>query len=136
MSVLQRRLKLVTFTLGATSFECQLNSWILDIGEQDGDRQYTFCPDGAFTEETDPDPTLQLKFFSDWRSGGVSDYLWVNRGLVVAYVLDHHPDIAAEHVRFSGNVRIKAPPVGGDARTTEISEVTLQCQEIPTYLHL
>lgn len=136
MSVLQRRLKLITFTLNAVSFECQVNSWTLDPGIQDGDRQYTFCPDGQFTEETDPDPTLALKFFSDWRANGISDFLWAQNGNVVPYVLDHHPDIAAEHVRFSGTARIKAGPVGGDARTTEITETTLQLQEMPVYLHL
>jgi hypothetical protein len=126
MSVHQRRLKLINFTLGGTSFECQVSSWKLDPGTKDGDRQYTFCPDGTFVEETDDEPTLELKFFSDWRSGGISDFLWSNPNVEADFVLDHHPDIVGEHERFTGKVLIKPAPVGGDARDTEVTEITLQ----------
>lgn len=126
MTVHQRRLKLITLTVDGTSFECQLNSWNLDPGTKDGDRQYTFCPDGTFVEETDDEPTLDLKFFSDWRSAGISDFLWSHPNQTVGFVLDHHPDIAGEHVRWTGEVLIKPAPVGGDARDTEMTEVTLQ----------
>lgn len=126
MSVHQRRLKIIQFTLDGDSYECQLNSWKLDPGVKDGDRQYTFCPDGQFVEETDDEPTLELKFFSDWRSAGISTYLWSNANQTVAFVLDHHPDITGEHVRWTGQVLIKPPSVGGDARDTEVSEITLQ----------
>ncbi|MEC3975089.1 hypothetical protein [Amycolatopsis sp. H20-H5] len=113
-------------TIGGTSFECQLNSWNLDPGTDDGDRQYTFCPDGTFIEETDDEPTLELKFFSDWRSAGISDFLWSNPNVVASFLLDHHPEIVGEHVRFTGQVLIKPAPVGGDARDTEMTEITLQ----------
>lgn len=126
MSVHQTRLKIIQFTIGGNSFECQVNSWKLDPGTNDGDRQYTFCPDGVFVEETDDEPTLELKFFSDWRSAGISDYLWANPNVVAAFVLDHHPDIVGEHVRWSGSVLVKPAPVGGDARDTEMTEITLQ----------
>lgn len=126
MSIHQRRLKLIQFTLGGEAFECQVRTWNLDPGEEDGERIYTYCPDGEDVEETDTDPSLSLTFFSDWRSGGVSDYLWTHRGQKVAFQLDHHPDIPGEHVRWTGTVKIKAPAVGGDARTTEVSEITLQ----------
>lgn len=129
MSVHQRRLKLITLTLGTTSVECQLNSWNLDPGVNDGDRQYTYCPDGVFVEETDDEPTLELKLFADWRADQVSDFLWSNPNTVVEFELNHHPDVATEHVRWTGHLLIKPPPVGGDARTTEMSEVTLQVQD-------
>lgn len=133
MSVHQRRLKLLNLAIDSNSFECQLQSWKLDPGSKDGDRQYTYCPDGQFVEETDDEPSLELKFFADWRSAGVSDYFWANNGATVAFVLDHHPDIVGEHVRWSGNVLIKPPPVGDDARKTEMSEVKLQVVGEPTY---
>lgn len=126
MPVQQRRLKLINFTLDNISFECQINSWSLDPGTKDGNRQYTFCVDGIFIEETDDEPTLDLKFFGDWRSAGISDYLWTNENKIANFTLDHHPLIIGEHVRWSGQVLIKPFPVGGDARTTEASEVTLQ----------
>lgn len=126
MPVHQRRLKLITFQLNATSFECQLRNWNLDPGIPDGDRQYTFCPDGAFIEETDPEGTLELEFFSDWQLNGISDFLWTNSGQEATFTIDHHPDIAAEHVQWSGKVLLKAPPVGGEVRTTEMTSITLQ----------
>jgi hypothetical protein len=125
MSVHQRRLKVVQLAVGGNQFECQIRNWTLDPGEQDGERQYTFCPEGEFVEETDPEPELTLEFFADWRVNGMSDYLWQNRGQEAACTIVHHPDTPAETVQFSGTVRLKAPPVGGEARTTEIQEVTL-----------
>lgn len=125
MSVHQKRLKVINLTIGGTSFECQLNSWQLDPGVKDGDRQYTYCPDGTFVEETDDEPTLELKFFSDWRSAGISDFLWSNPNTVANFTLDHHPDIVGEHVRWTGQVLIQPAPVGGDARDTEMTEITL-----------
>lgn len=129
MTVHNRRLKMIQFTVGGESFECQIQSWNLDPGVQDGDRQYTFCTDtgnNSFVEETDDEPTLELKAFADWRSDGFSDYMWSHANQTVAFQLDHHPDIVGEHVRWTGSVLIKPPPVGGDARDTELSEVTLQ----------
>lgn len=126
-----KRLKLIEFSLDGNQFECQVQSWVLDLGEEDGDRLYSFCPDGETVEETDPDPTLELKFYADWRSAGVSRWLWQNRGTTVDFVLDHHPDVAAEHITWTGQVYIKAPPAGGEARETEMSEVTLQVIGIP-----
>jgi hypothetical protein len=132
----QRRLKLINFTIGGESFECQIQSWTLDPGIEDGDRQYTYCSTpgaNTFVEETDPDPTLDITAFSDWRSGGFSDYLWDHNGEEAAFQLDHHPDIVGEHVRWTGTLMIKPGPVGGEARTTEITEVTLQIVGEPVY---
>jgi L-ascorbate metabolism protein UlaG (beta-lactamase superfamily) len=136
MTVHQRRLKMITLTIDGNEFQCQVQTWTLDPGTNDGDRQYTFCDDPAnnsFIEETDNEPTLDLKFFSDWRSAGFSTYLWQHQGETVDFVLDHHPDITGEHVRWSGKVLVRPGPVGDDARTTEMTEVTLQIVGDPTF---
>lgn len=133
MTAQNRRLKVITFTLDGDSFECQLTSWTVDPGVKDGDRVYTYCPDGMFIEDTDNEPTLNLKFVSDWRLDGISDYLWQNEGAVVAFVLDHHPDIVGEHVQWSGNVKLQPAPAGGDRGDTEMQEVTLMIVGDPTY---
>jgi hypothetical protein len=39
-------------------------------------------------------------------------------------------------VQWSGQVKLKAPNAGGEARTTEMTEVTLQIVGKPTYVHL
>jgi hypothetical protein len=124
----QRRLKVITLSIGANQFQCQIKTWKLDPGEQDGDRQYTYCdgPDNSFVEETDGEPTLELAWFSDYRSAGLDDYLWSNNNIAANFVLDHHPDIVGEHVRWTGQVLLKAPAAGGDVRATETSEITLQ----------
>ncbi|HEY0638714.1 MAG TPA: hypothetical protein VGD67_13775 [Pseudonocardiaceae bacterium] len=128
-----KRLKLIEFALGVEQFECQVRSWQLVNNTPDGDKVYTFCPDGEDVEETDPGYALELSFFSDWRSGGISDYLWDNDGSTVAFTLNHHPGVTGEHVQWTGEVRIKAPSVGGEARATEVTEVTLQCIGKPEY---
>lgn len=129
MTVHQRRLKIIQFTIDGTDYSCQIEDWTLDPGVKDGNRGYTYCQAGegnnSFIEETDGEPTLQLKFLADWTVGGISDYLWKNNNVEAPFVLDHHPDIVGEHKRFSGTVILKAPPVGGAARDTERQEVTL-----------
>lgn len=133
----QRRLKIITFSLGATEFSAQITSWSLDPGIKTGDRVYTFNAEGeghnSFIEETDGEPTLDVKFLSDWTVGGLSDFLWTNNMSDADFILDHHPDITGEHVRWSGSLQIQAPPSGGDARTTESQEITFPIIGTPTY---
>lgn len=137
MSVHNRKVKLIEFSLGADpdeiAFECQVQAWSIANNTDDGERYFTQCPDGEFREEADPDYALELTLFADWRSDGISDFLWAHDGETVGFSLDHHPDIAAEHVRWTGEVKIKAPNVGGEARTTEMTEVTLPIVGKPTY---
>ncbi|MEQ4301590.1 hypothetical protein ABNF97_09385 [Plantactinospora sp. B6F1] len=128
-----RRLKQIEFAMDSVSFECQVQNWTMQNNTEDGEKQFTQCPDGEFREETDPDYALELTFFSDWRENGISDWLTQNDGELVAFTLDHHPDIAAEHVQWTGELYVKAPSVGGEARATEQTEVTLQVVGKPTY---
>jgi len=136
MTVHNRKLKRITFTLGGNSFACQLQSWTMNNATEDGEKFYTFCDgdeDGEFREDAESDYSLELVFFADWKLNGISDYLTTNDQVTVAFVLDHHPDLAAEHVRWSGNCKLKAPSVGGEARTTEKTEITLPVIGKPTY---
>lgn len=134
MAALNRQLKIIKLMIGSTQYEMQLNSWTMNNNTDTGDRQFTFAPDGEFVEEVSPDYSLTLKFFSDFRLAGISDYLWANDGATVAFQLDHHYDIPAEYVRWTGSLVIKAPNTGGDARTTEITEIELPCVGKPIYL--
>jgi hypothetical protein len=134
-----RKLKIITFTLAGTQFQCQLKSWTMNNNTEDGEKFYTYCgvgAEGEFREEAEPDYSLDLTFFADWRLNGISDYLTANDQATVAFVLDHHPDIAGEFVRWSGNLKIKAPSVGGEARTTEMTETTLPCIGKPAYTRM
>lgn len=133
MTLHNRKVKLITFDLGGTQFQCQVSVWNMANNTPDGAKLFSLCPDGEAREETDPDYALELTFFSDWRSGGLSDYLVLNDGVVVAFQLDHHPDIPAEHVRWAGTLTLKAPNAGGTARTTETQQTTLQVTGKPVY---
>lgn len=133
MTLHNRKLKVITFDLGGTEFQCQLSTWQMVNNTPNGEKLYTYCPDGEAEEETDADWQLELTFFSDWRSGGISDYLTLNDGQVVAFQLDHHEQIIGEHVRWNGQVTLKAPNVGGDVRTTETTQTTLRCLGKPVY---
>lgn len=128
-----RRLKQIQFQLGANSFECQVSSWQIQNNTDDGDKLYTYCPDGEYISETDADYALNLQFFADWKVNGISDFLVANDGLDVAFTLDHHPDIVGEHVQWTGTCRVKAPTVGGNVRTNETGEVTLKIVGKPTF---
>lgn len=129
----QRRLKIITLDIGGTNYECQVRTWNMTNNTADGDKLYTFCPEGESREETDPDWALDLTFLSDWTAAGISTYLVEHDGEDVTFQLDHHPDITGEHVRWEGTLRVKAPSVGGDARTTETTQVTLQVQGLPDF---
>lgn len=134
-----RKLKIITFRLSGVDFQCQLQKWNLANNTEDGEKFYTFCgpgTEGEFREDAEPDYALELTFFSDWRSAGISDYLVLNDQVTVAFYLDHHPDIIGEHVRWTGSCKIKAPNVGGEARTTEMTEVTLPVIGKPTYARI
>jgi hypothetical protein len=137
----QNRLKIISFTLAGVEFSTQITSWKLSAGIKDGDRIYTYSSSGeghnSFIEQTDGEPTLEIKFLSDWRSAGVSDYLWSNNMTQVAFTLDHHPDIVGEHVQFSGQVLLYAPDLGDDARVTESQDVTFPIVgTLPTYTRI
>jgi hypothetical protein len=129
-----RRLKLVTFTLNSVDYSCQLNNWNMMNNTVDGTKTFTYCGNPSeFRTETDNDYALQLKFFADWRLGGISDFLFNNSRAVATFVLDHLPDVVGEHVRWSGNCVLKAPTVGGDLRALEETSVTLLVLGLPLF---
>lgn len=130
-----RKLKTITFKLNSQSYECQVQSWTLDPGMDEGERMFSFCgPDGgSFIEEPDPEPTLEMVFYADWSDGGISDFLWTNTGTVADFELHNHPNSPDQHVKWTGQVRIAAPPAGGEARATEMTEVTMQLLDLPAY---
>ena len=131
-----RKLKFIELEFEAERFECQLRAWRVLNNTEDGERFYVFCPDGEFFEDAEPLYALELAFFSDWRSGGVSDWLTEHDQETVGFRIDHHPDIPGEHVRRTGQLKIKAPSMGGEARATEITEITLPCVGKPTYTRI
>lgn len=137
MAIHKRSMKLIEFSLGDDpddiAFECQISSWSLNNNTEDGDKLYTLCPAGEDIDETDPDYSLDLTAFADWRSDGLSDFLWSHDKETITFRLDHHPDIPAEHVTWTGQLYIKAPNVGGEARENETTEISMQIVGKPTY---
>lgn len=141
MTVQHRKIKTITFTLDAdaegvgtpVNFECQIRTWTLTPPQEDGETFFTQCPAGEFVEDAEPVWTLELGFFSDWQTDGISDFLMKHRGVEAPFVLAHHPDDAASHVTWTGVVKLKAPPIGGEARSTEQQTVTMRCVGEPAY---
>ncbi|MHA6626885.1 hypothetical protein ACU61A_15730 [Pseudonocardia sichuanensis] len=129
-----RKLKQVTFDLGGTPFQVQLRNWTMNNGTADATIFHTYGGDASsFAEDAEPAWSLACDFYADWRADGISDYLMVNDETDVTFQLDHHPDVVGEHVRWAGVLHIKAPNVGGEVRTTEITSVTFQCVGKPAY---
>jgi hypothetical protein len=135
-----RKLKVITLTIGGTAVEHQLKTWKLTNNTDTGDTTYVFggntldpTAPGAIVEDTDADWTFEGTFLADWASGGISDYLTVHDGETAAFVLDHHINEVGEHVRWAGSVKLQAPSVGGDANSTEETEVSLKIVGAPVY---
>lgn len=120
-----RKIRNSQLLLDGQAFHSQCSNFVLDTGQGDAEQFHTIDPDSSFAEEAEAEPKLTLTLYSDWRSTGVTAWLWAHRGETLPFQLDHHVDIVGEHVRFSGSVQIKAPTVGGDARATETSEVEM-----------
>lgn len=136
MAFTNRKLKTIAFALGtANQFEAQIQSWELSNDSDDPEKIYSYGADGANEdyEEVDPAWSLNLTFYSDWKADGISDYLMLNDGETVTFELTHHPDIAAEAVKWSGSLRIKAPNIGGEVRNTETQEATFAIIGAPVY---
>jgi hypothetical protein len=133
MTAHNKKLKQITFDLGGTEFQGQCTTWNMNNNTPDGELRFVYDEGEEFREEVDPDWSLTMTFYSDWRSGGISDYLQQQDEETVSFQLDHHPGVTGEHTRWVGSVKIKAPTVGGDVRTTEQTSVTLQCVGKPTY---
>jgi hypothetical protein len=128
-----RKIKTIVLDIGGTTYQCQIENFNFINNTPDGEKIYSMCPNGVDLEETDEDWALSLRWFADWRSGGLSDFLMLNDGQNAAVTLEHHPDIAEEHTVWEGTMRIKAPNVGGDVKVTERQEQTFQLLEKPTY---
>jgi hypothetical protein len=153
VTVHSRRLKFLQLSVGELdspdesdeiAFQCQVESWNVVNNTPDGDKRFGFCYDpeqtdaenaldGEFREEAEPDYQLTAKLFADWRNNGISTYAWNHNGETVNFRLDHHPNIVGEHVAWAGRLKIKAPGVGGDARTTEMSEIAWVIIGEPTF---
>ena len=123
-----RKLKLITLEIDGEEYQCQITSWKINppgnIGL--GDKVKTFCEDGEFREDVDPDDwTVDLTWVTDWRAAGLNRVLWANQGTTVDFSLTNHPTTTGEAVLWAGEVILQAPAAGGDADTTEMSEITL-----------
>lgn len=153
MAAHNRRLKFLQLGVGAgesptgdeLEFGCQVQTWQVVNNTPDGDKMFSFCwdptqtdeenaNDGEFREEAEPDFSLTATLYADWRSAGISTYAWEHDGETVPFRLDHHPNNLDEHCAWTGHVKIKAPSVGGDARTTEMSEIAWVIIGKPTFI--
>lgn len=133
MTAHNRKLSKVTFSLDGIEYQAQLQSWTMNNNTDDASVFYVFEPGEEFAEAADPSWSLDCTFYADWRSDGIGDFLMAHDEEDVALVLDHHPDIPGEHVRWSGTIHLKAPSVGGDVRTTEQIQTTLTFVGKPAY---
>lgn len=137
MTAYNKRLKDLTLSIGAIAIECQVTDFKINPPQNVGDLVYTYCLDGSFREEVDDDDwTLDLKWVTDWRTGSLNRYLWANQGATAAFTLQLHPSTVGSKVQWAGSILVRAPAVGGEVRTTEMSEMTFTgvgALPVPTY---
>lgn len=136
-----RRLDYITLEIDGENYECQITNWKINPPTTIGEKKYTFCPDGEFREETDPeDWTLDLTWVTDWRVGGLDRILWAAGTSAPETPLDftlvNHPTRTGEAVSWDGQFYPRCPPAGGEARATEMTEMSfvgVGDVPVPTY---
>lgn len=136
MSIHKNQLKYVSFDLDGNEFRAQLKTWNLTDNTDDPDKIYSYGADGQNedSEEEVSDWSLDMEFFSDWRTPtGLNHYCWTNAGLVVAYTIHHNLGVTGSDPTFTGEVKIKRTPVGGEVRTTEVTSLSLPIIGTPEY---
>jgi hypothetical protein len=134
MGAHNRKLHKLTLDIGGTEFQMQCRVATIENNTDDPEQFHTFGGDeGSFAEAADPSYSLALELYADWRTNGISDYLWLHDGQTVSFELVHHPDTPAETVSWSGELLIKAPNVGGEVRTTELTTTTMAIIGTPVY---
>jgi len=129
-------MKYVSLDIGGNEFRAQIKTWKLTDDTDDPDSIYTFGADGQNedTEEPNPKWNLELEFYADWRAPtGLNHYLWSNPGQVAAYTIHHNLGTDGSDPVFSGEVKLKRTPVGGEVRTKELTELTLPVVGEPDY---
>lgn len=136
MSIHANQLKYVSFDIGGTDFRAAIKTWRLVDNTDEPETIYSYGPDGQNedTEEENPAWALELEFYSDWRTPtGLNHYLWTNAGTTVTYTIGHNLGSTGEDPEFSGEVKLKRTSVGGEVRTTEMTELTLPVVGVPDY---
>lgn len=134
MSATHYKLNDAVLDIGGSQFQAQITDMKVSNNTGDATQYATFGgPTSSFVEAADPSYTLDLKGFADWTLGGFSDFLWAHDGETVVFQLDWHPTIVGSHVRWSGQVQIKAPNSGGEIRTTELTETSQAIVDKPLY---
>jgi hypothetical protein len=136
VSIHANQLKYVSLEIGGNEFRAQIEDWKLTDNTDDPETIYSYGADGENedTEEENPAWSLELKFYSDWRTPtGLNHYLWTNAGQVVNYTILHNLGSAGENPEFAGQVKLKRTSVGGTVRTTERTELTLPVVGVPDY---
>jgi hypothetical protein len=136
VSIHTTTLKYVSFDLDGNEFRAQLRTWNLNNNSDSPDKIYTYGADGQNedSEEEVPDWELAMEFYADYRTPtGLNHWLWTNKGNTVDYTIHHNLGVTGEDPTFSGQVKIKAPSVGGEVRTKEVTSLTLAVVGEPDY---
>ena len=129
-----KKLKEVTLTVAGQSWQCQTESVNLENNTDDPEQAFTLCADGSYYEEPDPSYAIVFTALADWRTNGLSRYLWEHDGETASFVYVLHPDDVASTVHWTGQVRLKAPNAGGEGRKTEKQEISLAVLDKPTFV--
>lgn len=129
MAINNKRLSraVLTFTTPTLAdFSCQITNVTVTNNTPDGDRVFTLCADGTgeFRQTVDPAWQVDLTWVSDWTTSGLNRYLATNDGATVQMVIHLDNSDASYGRTWTGNVVLKQPSDGGDARALEMSKAT------------
>lgn len=128
----------VTMTGAATDWAGQLMAITPTNNTPDGDTFYTFGAGsaGVGRETVEPDWSVVLSGKADWSATGISRYMHDNDGATVTLTITFDTGVTGWTRRWVGDVVMKEPTDGGEARTGEAFETTLQYYGKPVLTYL
>lgn len=118
---------------------CQLKTYKLNNNTPDGEVGYTFCSDpddpdaGEYREDAEPSWSLAGTVLADWLLAGLSRWSHQHDGEWVRFKLHINQNDARRHVWWTGELKVKAVSVGGDARTDQTSDFEWQIKGKPSF---
>jgi hypothetical protein len=126
-------LKLVTGT--AAEFNCDAHTAEIVSNAGDTVEYVTLCPDGSYSSPGRTTYALHIVAAQDWSSTGLARFLWENEGALATFTYQPHgADIDPSDTApgMSGEVRLIAPNMGGEADTYAELDVEMPCSSKPT----
>jgi hypothetical protein len=129
-------LKLVSGGATRTEFNCDVHTAEVLAAAGDVVEYRTLCPDGTFSSVSATSYSLHIVAAQDWSAGGLARFLFENDGALAEFQYQPHGATLIpptdDFPGMTGEVRLIAPTMGGEADTYAELDVEMPCSTKPT----